>query len=482
MNQKYDIIIIGAGIVGAMTARFLSQYSVKTLWLEKESDIGMGATSANSAIIHSGHDPKPGSLKAEMNTLGNHKWKQLVRELDIPYRDTGAYVVAIGSEQFKQLEPLYRRGVENGIPGLRIIKRGEMFSREPLLNPKTTGGLWTPTAGVIDPFFAVVATAENAVVNGVELLRETSFEDFIMENGRIVGVKTNKGDFACDWVINSAGLYSDEVMHKAGVRPEFKITPRRGEYLIFDESKIKLNNVLFPLPTKKSKGTLVSTTTHGNVMIGPNANIVDTKDNTDTASEGLNEILENAKQLVPSLNGRDVIASYAGIRATGNANKDFVIEILDNGLVNLGGIESPGFASAPAIAERVVDMLKDKGLNLVQKSDWQPYREAPPVFSHLSHKERGDLVKQNPAYGRIVCRCEEVTEGEIIRAINSPIPATTYDAIKRRTWLGTGRCQGGFDYPRVIEILAEELGVEIEDVSKKGRGSEFVYRRTKDVG
>jgi glycerol-3-phosphate dehydrogenase len=294
---------------------------------------------------------------------------------------------------------------------------------------------------------SAVAAAENAVINGVTLLLDTEFYDFIIEGSELRGVKTSRGDFACKWVVNAAGLHSDELLHKTGDRPEFKITPRRGEYLIFDANKVFLNNVLFPLPTDKGKGTLVTTPTHGNVMIGPNANVVGTKDDDSTTSAGLDEVLESAKHLVPSLSKRDVIAQFAGIRATGNAGHDFVVErsAKVRGVIHLTGIESPGFVSAPAVAKRVVELMTDAGAKLTPKASFDPVRKAPPSFRHLSHKERGELVARDPAYGRIVCRCEEVTEGEIVAAIRSPISAKTYDAIKRRTWRGTARCQGGYD-------------------------------------
>lgn len=481
--QNYDVIVVGAGIVGAMTARELSRCELSILWIDKECDVGMGASSANSAILHAGYDPEPGSLKAEMNARGNKLWDEFAPELGIAFKRTGSYVVAVGEEQLPLLAPLYERGVQNGIPGLRILKRDEFLQKEPLINPRVSGALWTPSAGVIDPFGAVVAAAENAVANGVTLLLETEFYDFIIEGGDVKGVKTSCGDFACKWVVNAAGLYSDEMLYKTGDREDFKITSRRGEYLIFDANKVFLNNVLFPLPTAKGKGTLVTTTTHGNVMIGPNANVVGTKDDDSTTAAGLDEVLESAKHLVPSLSKRDVIAQFAGIRATGSAGHDFVIELSAKvrGVVHIAGIESPGFVSAPAIAKRVVELMTEAGAKFTPKASFNPVRKAPPNFRHLSHKERGELVAQNPAYGRIVCRCEEVTEGEIIAAIRSPIPAKTYDAIKRRTWLGTGRCQGGFDYPRVMEILAEELGEPMTAVTKRGAGSEFLVRGTKDV-
>lgn len=484
-NNNFDIIIIGAGIVGSMIARTLSMYRLNVLLIDKEIDICMGASAANSAILHSGCDPEPNSLKAKLNVNGNKLWKEIVNDLQIPYKNTGSYVVAIGYEELETIWQLYKRSIYNNVPGIRIFRKDEILYKEPKINPDVTGALFTPSTAVIDPFEANLAACENALQNGCQLLLNTRFEGFIMENNRICGIKTSKGEFYSRWVINSAGVYADEVMHRAGVRLDFKITARRGEYLIFDESKIKLNTVLYPVPSEKfGKGTLISTTTHGNVMIGPNAEFINTKYNTETTPEGIKEIIINAKRLLPSLNERYVIAQYAGLRATGNLEtKDFLIEIAQEvqGLLNLAGIESPGLVSAPAIALKVVELLEEAGEKLFSKDDWKPIRHARPCFRKLSHLERAELIKKNPAYGRIICRCEQVTEGEIIDAIHSPIPALTYDAIKRRTWLGTGRCQGGFDYTRVIDILARELNIPVTEVTKCGYNSNFIFRKTKEL-
>ncbi|MCX6062719.1 MAG: FAD-dependent oxidoreductase, partial [Caldiserica bacterium] len=284
---------------------------------------------------------------------------------------------------------------------------------------------------------------------------------------------------------------SDVVMHKAGLRPEFKITPRKGEYYVFDKAEITINNVLFPVPSATSKGILVTTTVHGNTIIGPNALEIDDKEDRSITHEGLDEIWQGALSLVPSLSLRYAIAEFAGLRPGGNApspnpdihyNKDFIIEIPKevDGLVNLGGIESPGLSSSPAIAVRVVELLEGAGEKLEEKPDWNPIRRARPRFRDMLPTEQKLLIENDASYGRIICRCENVTEGEIVAEIHAPIPARTYDAIKRRTWLGTGRCQGGFDTPRVVEILARELGVSPLEVSKKGKGSEFLVRPTKD--
>ena len=494
MTRKYDVIIIGAGIVGSMVARFLSKYELDILLIDKESDIGMGTSSANSAAVHAGYDTLPGTNKALTNVEGVEMWPRLSKELGIPYERCGDYVVAVSAEDLTVLEELLERGRQNGVPGLEIISGEEMRRREPLIRPDTLGALWAPTGGISDPFTATVAAAENAVLNGVTVLLNTAFEDFLMEGNTITGIRTNQGDFESRWVVNAAGLYADEVMHKAGVRPEFEIRPRRGEYLIIDKAEFQLtqHTILFPAPSRKGKGILVAATLHGNLIVGPNANFVDDKTNKDMTRAGAEEIWSGGKKMVPSLNRKHVIAEFAGLRATGNAtapnpeidyNQDFIIEIPKEvqGLVNLGGIESPGFTASPAIAVRVVELLRTAGEALVEKPDWNPIRDAAPVFRHLNKEQQAELIQKEPAYGRIVCRCETVTEGEILAAIHSPIPATNYDAIKRRTWLGTGRCQGGFDMPRVVHLLSEELGIAPEEVTKKGDGSPLLYRRTKDV-
>jgi glycerol-3-phosphate dehydrogenase len=475
-----------------MVARFLSKYDLRLLLIEKEVDICMGTSGANSAFIHAGYDPLPGTMKAKMNVLGNAMWDTISAELNMPFERRGDYVVAMNQDEFNCLEDLMERGRKNGVHGMSIISADEMRRHEPSINPETTGAIWATTAGLVDPFMSTFAAAENALQNGVKLMLATAFEDFIMEEKRIVGVKTNRGDFRCRWVVNAAGLYSDTVMHKAGVRPEFKITPRRGEYALIDKAELEVKTVVFPVPSKLGKGIVIGATLHGNPFIGPNARDMDDKEDLSVTPEGLDEIYQGSRKLIPSINLRHVIATFAGSRAHGNApcedhsvnySGDFVIEIPDKvqGLVNLGGIESPGFTSAPAIAARVVELLADAGEKLTVKKDWNPIRPARPRFRDLSRREQERLVHNNPTYGRVVCRCELVTEGEIIAEIHSPIPALTYDAIKRRTWLGTGRCLGAFDMPRVVDILARETGRSPFEITKRGPGSEFLYRSTKEV-
>jgi len=492
LPENYDVIIIGGGVVGCMAARFLSRYQLSILLIEKEEDIGCGATAANTALIHPGYDPVVGSLKAKMNVLAVPMWPALAEELQFPYERCGDYVVAIGKEELPQLDVLLERGKANGVPGLHLLSADEMRRREPHINPQVSGALFAETGAMCDPFAVTIAAAENAVMNGATILRETAFEDFIIHRGKIIGVKTNRGNIGCRWAINAAGLFSDAIMHKAGVRPDFKINPRKGEYLVLDRNEFQLQSVYFPIPTEISKGILATATVHGNPVLGPTAVDQEDKSNSANTQEGLQEVLAGAKKLIPAVDERYVIAIFAGLRAAGNApcetpgvnyNHDFIIEIPKEvkGLVNLGGIESPGLTSSPAIALRIIDLLKDAGESLKEKSDWNPIRPSRPCFRHMSYRERQKLIEQDDRYGRIVCRCENVTEGEIVAEIHSPIPARSYDAIKRRTWLGTGRCQGGFDLPRVTHILARELAISGLKVTKKGVGSEFLKRYTKDV-
>lgn len=492
-NDTYDIIIIGGGVIGCMVARFLSRYELRILLIEKESDIGSVTSAANTAIVHPGYDAIPDSLKAKLNVAANPMWDQLADELQFAFERHGDYVVAIGKEELPKLDELLERGKKNGVPGMRRVSGEEMRQREPNINPAVSAAIWATSGGVCDPFGVTIAAAENAIANGVTILRHTTFEDFIWDKTRIVGIKTDQGDFASRWVVNAAGLFSDKVMHLAGMHPEFNITPRKGEYFVLDRAQFTVNNVLFPVPTDISKGILVTTTVHGNTILGPNAQNIDDKDDKENTRPGLDEVFEGAKKLVPAVNPRHIIAIFAGLRAGGNApcltpgcdyQHDFMIEIPEQvqGFINLGGIESPGLTASPAIAQYVIALMKDAGENLKEKKDWNPIRPARPQFRHLTHAQREELIKRDARYGRVVCRCENVTEGEIVAEIHSPIPALTYDAIKRRTWLGTGRCQGGFDMPRVTEILARELGNSQLEVSKKNGESKFLVRPTKDMG
>jgi len=479
---SYDCIIVGAGVVGSLIARALSRYRLRILLLDKASDVGEGTTKANTAIVHAGYDAKPGTLKAKLNVAGNRLFDQLCAELDVEFERCGTYVVGLGAEDWTTLQELYRRGRANGVSGLSLIDAAEMRRREPAVSDKTVGALYAATGGIVDPFGLCIGAAENAVLNGVKLALETEVTDFLREGQRIVGVVTNRGKFLGRWVIIAAGLWADDLLHKTGV-DGFRITPRKGEYFVLDKVAADLvHSVLFPCPTPISKGILVTRTIHGNVMLGPNANDVASKEDLSTTAAGLNEVMAGALRLVPGLDPRMVIRTFAGLRAAGNTG-DFRIEIPQGlyGLLVLAGIESPGLTAAPAIAEYVVEMLREAGLRLVERPDYNPLRQGIPRFSRLSRAEQEALIARDPRYGHVICRCETVTEGEIVAACHAPIPARTYDALKRRTRVGSGRCQGAFDTPLVIQIMARELGLSPLEITLKGGRSRFLLRETKEV-
>jgi len=482
VHPVYDVIVVGAGVVGCLIARALSRYRLNTLLLDKASDVGEGTTKANTAIVHAGYDAQPGTLKARLNVAGNTMFDSLCSELDVEFDRCGTYVVATSREDLSTLEELRRRGRENGVSGLAIIDAEEMRRREPSITPQATGALYAQTGGIVDPFALCFGAAEHAVLNGARLLLETRVTGFLREGSRIRGVITNRGEFHSRWTVISAGLWADDLMHAAGL-DGFAITPRKGEYFVLDRRASALvRNVLFPCPTPISKGILVTRTIHGNVMLGPNAVDVSDKEDLATTATGLNEVMAGALRLVPELDPRDVIRTFAGLRATGNTG-DFVIEAPEETerLVVLGGIESPGLTASPAIAEYVVDLLREAGLETTPKDDYVPVRTGIPRFAQLSRQEQERLIARDPRYGHIICRCETVTEGEIVAACHAPVPARTYDALKRRTRLGSGRCQGAFDPPLAIKIMARELGVDPLTLTKKGGRSNLLARPTKEV-
>ncbi|MBP2642760.1 MAG: FAD/NAD(P)-binding oxidoreductase [Firmicutes bacterium] len=475
-TRKTDIVIVGGGIVGTAIARELAKYELDIILVEQQPDLAMGTTKANSAIMHAGYDAPEGSLKAKLNVRGNELYRQLKDELDLELAVTGSLVVAVNQAEMDTLVELKRRGKNNGVPGLEILSREEVLVREPSLSPDILGALYAPTGGMLWPFTAAFAFAENAVRNGVKVITECAVTGIEVVGGKTVGVHTSRGFIEADYVINAAGVHSDEVSRMAGDE-SFTIKPRKGEYILFDKSvKDLVKTIIFPTPSKISKGILLSQTVHGNVFIGPNAIDTNEKDDVSTTSMGMEEIIVGAKRLVPSLPLSAAITQFTGVRAVADSG-DFIIRASSGskGLIQAAGIQSPGLTAAPAIAEMIAVILKEEGLTLKPKIDFKPANPRRVVFSHMDHEARQALIAKNPLHGRIICRCETVTEGEIVDAIHRPCGARSVDGIKRRLRPGAGRCQGGFCGPRVTAILARELNIPVTAVRKDTADSYMFY-------
>lgn len=476
-----DVLIIGAGVVGCAIAKELSKYELKVMVVEKEEDVACGASKANSGIVHAGFDPKPGTLKAKLNVEGNPLIYSWCEELDVPCKKTGSLVVALNNEEVETIEELYERGETNGVPGLEIITREKILELEPNLNPQVKAALYAPTAGIVCPYEFTIALAENANMNGVKFLFNSPVVDIIVENGRVKAVRTANEYIQTRFIINAAGVYADVISMMAGAE-EYHIKPRKGEYILFDrELKDLVKRPIFPTPTKVSKGILVCPTVDGNIFIGPNANDVDDKEDVSVTQFGIEEIISGARRLVPDLPLKHIITSFAGLRAVADTD-DFIINAskLVKGFINVGGIQSPGLTASPAIAKMVIDILKEEGLELKRKNNYIPGRPKKRRFRDMNNEERREAIDENPAFGHVICRCETVTEAEIIDAIRRPIGARSLDGIKRRTRAGMGRCQGGFCSPKIVEILARELGVNPLEITKKGPGSNILLGRIKD--
>ena len=475
----YDIIVIGAGVIGCAVARELSRYRARVLVIEKNTDVCEGTSKANSAIVHSGYDAKNGTLMARFNVRGNAMMDELCRELDVPFKRIGSLTVCTDKADLPKLEELRERGVKNGVPDLRIVERGELLEMEPNIADGVIAALYAPTAGIICPFKLTIALAENACVNGAEFMMDTQVTDISKSDGAW-RVLTDKGGFTTRAVVNAAGVYSDELNNMVSSR-KLHITPRRGDYILLDRAAGgHVRHTVFQLPTKLGKGVLVTPTVHGNTIVGPTAFDVDDKEDTATTAQAISDILTKSAVSIKALPTRQVITSFSGLRAHEDGHEFIVGEAEGaEGFFNCAGIESPGLSSAPAIAEYVARLIRDK-YDLQAKDDFIATRRDVLDPKTLSVDERNELIRREPAYGTIVCRCESVTEGEIIDAIRRPMGARTLDGVKRRTRAGMGRCQAGFCSPKVMDILVRELGIGMEDIRKSGPDSHIVIGRTKE--
>ena len=475
----YDVIIIGGGVSGAASARELSRYKVSVCVLEKEEDVCCGTSKANSAIVHAGYDAVPGSLMAKLNVKGNEMMEQLSKDLDFPFQRIGSLVICLSEEDMPALEELYERGVKNGVRGLQIVSGEEVRAMEPNIADQVYAALYAPTAGIVCPFNLNIALAENACENGVEFKFNTEVEDIVKIDGGYE-LSTSQGKFQAKYVVNAAGVYADK-FHNMVSEKKIRITPRRGDYCLLDKTAGNhVSRTIFSLPTKYGKGVLVTPTVHGNLLVGPTAIDIENKEGTNTTREGLDEVISKAGQNVKDLPMRQVITSFAGLRAHEDGSEFIIGEVEDaEGFIDCAGIESPGLTSCPAIGEMVAGILKEK-MNLEEKENFIATRKGILDPDTLTKEERAELIKKEPAYGNIICRCEMITEGEIIDAIRRPLGAKSLDGVKRRTRAGMGRCQSGFCSPRTMEILARELGVSMSDITKSGGKSRLVVGTNKD--
>ncbi len=468
----YDIIVIGAGVSGCAIARELSRYKIKIMVLEKALDICEGTSKANSGIVHAGYDAKPGTLKAKLNVEGSRKMKALSRELDFSYKQNGSLVLCFDEKDRSKLEELKRRGEQNGVSDICILSRNEVLALEPEVGDKVIAALYAPTGAIVCPFGLTIALAENAAVNGVEFQLGTKVEG-VHKAASGYQVKTNKGNYETKIVINAEGVYADELLNMV-CNENMKLIPRRGEYLLCDKlAKGIPEHTLFQLPTALGKGVLVTPTVHGNLLIGPTAEDIENKEGVETTVEGMELIREKAALSVRQLPLKQVITSFAGLRAHGG--EDFIIGEVEDapGFIDVAGIESPGLTCAPAIGAYVAEMVKNL-LSPSLKEEFIAQRKGIPSMALASDEERQKLISDNPAYANVICRCEMVTEGEIVDAIRRPLGARTTDGIKRRTRAGMGRCQSGFCNPKVVEILARELGVDESAILKSGEDSWYL--------
>lgn len=471
--MKKKIIIIGGGVVGCAIARMLSRYEADIILLEGGEDVASGASKANSGIVHAGFDAKPGTLKALTNVEGAKMYPELCREVDAPYVQAGAMVLAFREEERATLEKLYEQGIVNGVEGQRIIEREEILRLEPNVNPEVVCALLEPASGLTSPYELTCALADHAAVNGVEFRMETRVEKIEkLEKGfRLV---TTKGDMDADIVVNCAGVHSAE-LHDQLSDNKMTIVPRKGEYYLLDhQAKPFFAMTMFQCPSKMGKGILVSPTAHGNTLLGPTAQDVEDASEVSTTAEGLAGVIKAARRTWPGLSLKTNITTFAGIRAHSTGD-DFVVGAVEGaeGAYETVGIESPGLTAAPSIAKRLSGQIaQEQGLSL--KAEWNPAPRREKPFYAMNLEERMQIVRKNPEYGALVCRCEQVTEAEIRAAIRRPVGARSIDGVKRRTRAGMGRCQGGFCSPRVLEILAEELHIDPTEITKCGGESKVL--------
>lgn len=474
----FDVCIIGAGVVGALCARALSAYKLDICVVERSNDVCTGASRANSAIVHAGFDAKPGSLKARFNVRGSEMMEQVCADLGVKYVRNGSLVLGYTDEDKATLQELYQRGVQNGVEGLVVLDREGVVALEPNVTELVTCALYAPTGAIVSPFGLCEAGLGHAMDNGAQFIRNFEVDRIEYVDG-IYTLYAGEQTVRAKYVVNCAGLYSDKIAAMVGDE-SFSVHPRRGEYMVLDKACTPslTNFTLFSTPTPKGKGILVTATTGGNVMLGPTAEELTDKEDVDTTAAGSASIRAQSARYVKNIPFNQIITSFSGLRAVGSTG-DFIIHASAPGFITFGGIESPGLTSAPALAEYCVELLANEGLALEQKPDWSPVRKGSIQFGKMTDEQKNEVIAKEPAYGNMVCRCEGVSEGEIVAAIRTNPGARDVDGVKRRTRSGMGRCQGGFCSSIIVEILARELNIPYEQVTKSGDASIINYGRTK---
>ncbi len=477
----YDVIVIGGGVTGCSIARELSKYKLSICLVEKHEDVATVSSRANSAIVHAGYDCKPGTLMASLNVEGNRLYDRMCEELDVPFQRIGSMVVAFDHGDMEKIQHLYEQGNKNGVPGLEILGEDDIRKREPNLNSEIIGALWAPTGGITCPYELTLALAENAVLNGVKLLLNWEVTSIKQDSRGIFTVYNNSRSIEGKYIVNAAGLHGDWINEMLQGEP-FMIKPRKGEYLLLDRSEGKtVQTVVFQTPGPMGKGVLVTPTVDGNLLLGPTAEDLEDKEDTSTTADALNELIRLAQRSVKDLKLRKVITSFAGLRAVADKD-DFVIVASKKvkGLINVAGICSPGLSCAPAFGPYVARILREEGLEMSIKREYNPCRKAIRPFRDMDWTEREEAIRKNPMYGRVICRCETVTEAEIVEALHRPVAASSLDGVKRRTRAGMGRCQGGFCTPKVMELIKREKKMEYNKITKFGGHSWIVTDMLKE--
>lgn len=474
----YDVAIIGAGVIGVSIFRELMKYRLKVLLIDKENDVSMGTTKANSAIVHAGYDPKAGTLMAKYNVKGNEMFEDLCKELSVPFKRNGSLVLAFNEEDMETIKTLYENGRNLGVKGLEILDKEAVLNLEPNISENVVAALHAPTGGIVGPFEYTIALVENGIENGGEIKLRSEITAIEKEKNFILTTSNNE-KIEAKYVINAAGVYADKI-HNLICEEAYKITPIKGEYFVMDKSQGNVvKHTVFQCPSKLGKGILVTPTVHGNLLVGPDAEIIEAKEDLSTTSENLEYIRNTAAKTTNKINFREGIRNFAGLRANPDRN-DFIVEEAKDvkGFIDVAGIKSPGLSSAPAIALDVVEILKVAGLDIIKNEDFKKERKQIN-FMELSSEEKAELIKKDKRYGKIICRCEGITEGEIVDSIKRSFGSITLDGVKRRCRPGMGRCQGGFCGPRVQEIISRELNIPMEAVSQEKDNSYILLGRTK---